>query len=215
MRELELNIYKKIGVRQFRNILVKFLYFLVVPLYIIFKIPKSERKNLFHNSPSNYFMKKGNGLKDLKDFKKWLYFNAAIHVHALIRCIIGLFNGTLIIQIPFIILNLYCIMLQRYNYIRIDNTIKKYEEIEKTKINNFKENIREKIEEPHINVYTRKNKENETLDSVLDDLSLKNLKALKNLIETKQICKTKFLYTTINQENKNYEIRAKVKAKKI
>lgn len=86
-------------------------------------------------------MKKGNGLKDLKDFKKCLYFNSGIHICVLIICIINLFIRSFIIQIPFIILNLYCLMLQRYNYIRINNIIKKYEDIENKKINNIKDEI--------------------------------------------------------------------------
>lgn len=163
-------------------------------------------------------MKKGNGLKDLKSFKKWLYINAGIHIYALIPCIRGLLTGTVIIEIPFIILNLYCIMLQRYNYIRIDNTIKKYEKIEQKKINYIKEEIKENIEDPRISSYTYKKKSNisyETIDSMLNNLSLKNLKILKNLIETKQLCNSNYLYASFFETNEAYKIDTKVKTKKL
>lgn len=218
MKNLELKIYEKLGIKKFRNVLMKTVYLLFLPFFIIFKVPKEKRKDTFHNSQMNYFMKKGNGLKDLKDFKKWLYVNAGIHVYALLICIKGLLTGTFIIEIPFIILNLYCIILQRYNYIRIDNTIKKYEDIEKKKICSIKKTIKDNIEETHISIYSPKKKINEsdkTLDSMLDNLSLKNLKELKNLIQTKQIFNSKYLYATFEEKNESYKIDTKVKTKTI
>jgi len=216
MKNLELKFYEKIGIRKFRDILIKFIYLLAVPLYIIFKIPKEKRKTIFRNSPSNYFMKKGNGLKDLKDFKKWLYFNSAIHIYALLKCIMSIINGAFIFEIPHIILNLYCIMLQRYNYIRINNTIKKYEEIEKKKTENLKEEIKSNIEKPHISIYIPKKKfyeKDKTIDSMLENLSLKSLKELKYLIERYQLYNSKYLYVTFEEKKQNYELRAKVKQK--
>lgn len=218
MRDLELKFYKKLGIRKFRDILIKTVYLLFLPFFIIFKVPKEKRKNTFYKFQTNYFMEKGNGLKDLKSFKKWLYINAGIHIYALVPCIRSLLTGTFIIEIPFIILNLYCIMLQRYNYIRIDNTIKKYEDIEKKKICSIKEEIKDNIEETHISIYSPKKKINEsdkTLDNVLDNLSLKSLRELKKLIETKQICNNKYLYATFKEKEKKYKINTKVKAKKI
>ena len=190
MKNLELKIYEKLGVRKFRNILVKIIYFTLIPFLILFKIPKEDWKNIYQEYQVNYFMKKGNGLQDLKDYLKWPRINGTLHLIAFIPCIRGLLLGTFIIEIPLIILNTYCIMLQRYNYVRINNAIKKFEEIEKKKISNMKEQIKDNIEDSQISVYNYKKKKkekNKTIDDMLDNLSLKSLKELKKEIETKQI----------------------------
>jgi len=187
------------------------------PKYIFSKKDREKEIKKFCNTPSSYFIDKENGLKGLKDFKKYLYMNSFIHVYALFHCIVALFSGAIIIAIPFIVANLYCIMLQRYNYIRIDNVIKKYEEFEKKKINNIKDKIKENINKPNISIYSPKkkiNKNEKTIDCMLDNLSLKNLKKLKKLIEINQTYNNKFLYTTFEEENKVYELRAKVNQKK-
>lgn len=218
MRNLELKIYEKLGVRKFRDIIVKFAFFFVHPKYIFSKKDRKKEIKKFRNTPSNYFVDKEAGLKGLKDFKQWIYIHTFIHIYALFHCIVGLFSGFTVIAIPFTILNLYCLMLQRYNYVRINNVIKKNEESEKKKRNNIKDKIKENINNPHISIYSPKKKINEndkTIDSMLDNLSLKNLKELKKLIERNQAYNNKFLYATFEEEKKAYELRAKVKQKKI
>ena len=216
MKNLELKIYEKLGVRKFRNIAVKFAFFFLHPKYIFSKNNRKKAINKFHNTPSNYFIDKDAGLKGLKDFNQWIYIHSFIHIYALLHCVAGLFSTFTVIAIPFTIANLYCLMLQRYNYIRINNVIKKHEEFEKKKISNIKNEIKENINKPNISIYSSKKKINEndkTIDSMLENLSLKNLKKLKKLIEINQIYNNKFLYTTFEEENKSYELGAKVKQK--
>ena len=84
-KNIELKIYEWLGIKTFRKIVFKLLYIGVIPF--TFRITKEERWNLIHNTPSNYTMKKGNGIQDLKDFKKELFFNTSIHIVPLIYCI--------------------------------------------------------------------------------------------------------------------------------
>lgn len=216
---LELKIYEKLGVRKFRNILIKFFYLIIYPPFILVKMPKNERKNFFYNVPGNYFMKKGNGLQDLKDFKKYIYFNSSIHIIGFINSIFSIIGGNFITGIFWLLLNSYCVMLQRYNYIRINNTIKKFEEIENKKIDKIKEDIKENLDKSFVSMYKIKRntieEHNTTLDNLLDNLSLKTLKLLRNQIKTYQIYNSKHLCVTFEENNKNYNLKAKVKKKKI
>lgn len=44
MKNLELKFYEKLGIRKFRDILIKTVYLLFLPFFIIFKVPKEKRK---------------------------------------------------------------------------------------------------------------------------------------------------------------------------
>lgn len=130
-KNIEIKIYELLGIKIFKKVAIGFVYILFYPFLL--KIPKSERKEVFYNFKGNYFIKKGHGIQDLKDFKKYLLFNAIVHIVSLLFCIpsficILIGNASLIetiIMLPCIIINSYCIMLQRYNQIRINNTIEK------------------------------------------------------------------------------------------
>lgn len=213
---LELKIYEKLGVKKFKELLIKLIYFLAYPIFILSKIPKEQRKKIFYNSPSNYFMKKGNGLQDLKDFKKMLYLNSSIHVIALIFPIIN-FNG--LFELFFILLNLYCIMLQRYNYIRINQTINKHKLFQENKIKLIKNEIKEKDSLLKEHTYSfgiigKKQKE-KTLDELLENASLERLKQIKILLENMSQQEKLYYYcpnliyssTYFEEKNKNYCLR--------
>lgn len=86
-KNIELKIYEWLGIKTFRKIVFKFNYIILIPF--TFRMTKEERWNLIHNTPSNYTMKMGNGIQDLKDFKKQLILNTSIHIAALICCIPG------------------------------------------------------------------------------------------------------------------------------
>ena len=80
-------------------------------------------------------MKKGHGIQDLRDFKKMLLLNTCIHIWALSNLIPKFPNifsssaslSTTIGTIIAVGINCYCIMLQRYNHIRINQVIKRME----------------------------------------------------------------------------------------
>lgn len=146
---------------------------------------KEDRKKRLYNTPDNYVMKKGNGMHDLKDFKKHLYTNATIHILALLVLsdnIIKVFNGQMPIgytlaTISLVGINSYCIMLQRYNYIRINHVLEKGKAKEnKTSTKNYK-NDQEMV----------LSKEEKTEEIIKELKNLKNeLESLKNAMNNNE-----------------------------
>ena len=212
---LELKMYEFLGIKKFRNAIVNILYIACIPIYKISNIPKEEMKKIFLNTPGNYFMKKGNGLNDLKNFKKFIWFNAIIHVIALILTATVLYINPVFNTI-FVILNLYCIMLQRYNYIRINKTIRKHKIFEENKICKIKTELKEKDNLLKEYIYTfglvGKNKKIKTIDQLLENASLERLKQIKIILEdisNKEKIYEKYpnlIYssTIFEEKNKNY-----------
>lgn len=129
-----MRIYELLGVKVFRKIaftLLDTLASLVFTLAI--KMPKEEQKYILYNTASNYNLGKVKSLEDVKKFKKKLFINAAIHIWGLSVCFPDFLKAiggtaslsTTIISLICIGINLYCIMLQRYNDIRINQLIEK------------------------------------------------------------------------------------------
>ena len=131
-KNIELKIYELLGVKTFRKIVFKLCYISMIPFTR--HMTREERYNSIYNTPSNYNMKKGHGIQDLRDFKKQLLLNAVIHLSALIACIPSFLNViggtatlfTTIATLFLVTINTYCIMLQRYNQIRIGQIRKAY-----------------------------------------------------------------------------------------
>lgn len=116
---MEIKFYEKIGVRQWK----KFVLWLMA---LLIRNPKARKGG-------NYYLA-GRSLKNVKSFKKMLLFNASIHIWAIsnnIRYFIeftipnGSFSFSDIFVIIAFVINLYCIMLQRYNWLRINKVLKK------------------------------------------------------------------------------------------
>ena len=116
--DFELKLYKFLGVELFRK--------------LVFKLEKFiHRKDGGKNI--NYHVEKNN-VDNYKSFKKYLYYNGNIHVRNVLKEM-----GTLLVLLMFfnkiamailladILKNLYCVMLQRYNYIRINQYVDKKE----------------------------------------------------------------------------------------
>lgn len=138
IRNLEKRFYEIIGIRTFKKMAFALVKFLSLPILLCLS---EDERHIFLNAPSNYNMKKGHGIKDLKDFKKMLLFNATIHTWGLYKCIPGMkmvFMGSftvaesILMVIPTLI-NLYCVMLQRYNLIRIHEAEEKHERYQELK----------------------------------------------------------------------------------
>ena len=185
---LELKIYKTIGVVKFKNLVMKLRQSFLILLSKFFK--EEEDKEEILNNKSNYRLKNGNGIKDLKDFKKWILVNASIHTIGLILCIIKL-NILLTTKVPLneiidisivTLINLYCLMLQRYNNIRINNVIKKEEPKEYAKTEKLKENLL--LKSKSLINYTYKSEDKElTFEEILEKASLKELLQYKKTLE--------------------------------
>lgn len=143
--DIELKIYKALGVKQFRNLAFK----LEKLIHI-----KDKKKNI------NYHINDCKDLVSIDKFKKYLYYNGFIHVKNLIFGSVGLalmiiLNASVIPVIALSTLLLkdaYCVMLQRYNWIRITRHEEKLKSRERKRIDKVKSNIdKEKVEEVIIN----------------------------------------------------------------
>lgn len=191
-KNIELKIYEWLGIKTFRKIVFKFNYIILIPF--TFRMTKEERWNLIHNTPSNYTMKMGNGIQDLKDFKKQLILNTSIHIAALICCIPGFLaiieNSaslfTIVTMLFFVPTNIYCVMLQRYNQIRINQVIKKGKIHEEAKKSKLKEELIEEsllLSKPTYKVVNKHNKEeNITFEEFLETANYEQLKQYRNYL---------------------------------
>ena len=132
--DLELKIYEMFGVKLFR----KFVFSIYNALdFLRFRgLDEDTKKMIKHYTSNNYVMgKSDNVLADLKKYKKHIKNNATIHIFGLMACLplilkaifIGTTLSSLIITVIIALINAYCIMLQRYNDIKLNRTIKKYE----------------------------------------------------------------------------------------
>lgn len=118
--DFEIKLYELLGVKVFRSLVFKL-------EKLIHK--KDKRKNI------NYHIKRIN-IDELESFKKYLYYNGFIHTkNSIIIFGMILFNIIMsnylifIVLIPELIRNLYCVMLQRYNYIKINQSIHRLEKV--------------------------------------------------------------------------------------
>ena len=183
LKELEPKIYEFLGVLFFQKC--------VFTLEKIIHL-KDKGKNI------NYHIKNYN-IDQLEAFKKFLYFNSYIHVRNLLILFPVLVIQTiffsplfLLYTIPAIIKNAYCVMLQRYNYIRISKIAelkkKRIEHLNSKKIEKMKENDKIqklKQDDPNLTLEQIKNLKKfiqGTEDVYLDEQSLNILYALKDLI---------------------------------
>lgn len=126
-KNLELRIYEFLGVKQFKK-----------AVFMLEKIihRRDKGKNV------NYHIKNSNDRKSVDSFKKYLYYNGFIHTKNLITgipiIVFAILCGqNLLFLIPlllFLIKDIYCVMLQRYNWLKISEFEKKLEIREEKKI---------------------------------------------------------------------------------
>lgn len=174
--DFELNLYEKIGIKYFKAFVLKIRDIL---LYFSTRKMTEEEKHDFLNSKSNYNIGKIKSLEDVINFKKMLYFNASIHTLSMITCLFFLTNGVSLLLLLCTILNLYCIILQRYNCIRINKLIKRMTPHYERQRNKIKEEIEKEDallkEHTYIKV-SRKNKSPITLEEIINNSSIEDLK---------------------------------------
>ena len=181
--EMEMKLYECLGVRQFQNLVFK------LEKVIHFK---DKGKNI------NYHVKSGS-IDELKEFQKYLYFNGFIHV----RNNIGLVAFTIVQQmffsdwfllytIPSMLKNTYCVMLQRYNYLRINKVIEGKQKVLDRKVEKKKQEFIQENKEA-IKKIKRNKQSLEQIQSlkkflqgeedvVLDESSLEMLTLIRNFV---------------------------------
>ena len=172
MKNKEMKLYEKLGVREFRWLAFSLRKVLLYPFTI--GMSEKERRNFF-NRPDNYNMGYTRNTKEIGEYKNNLFLNAGIHVFGLLYCIKGFVDHPYLITVPILALpiaiNIYCLMLQRYNYIRIKQFT------ERIKSRNEKIKQPEEIE-PKKELSMSKNVSNKRLDTI------KELKQHRNYLES-------------------------------
>lgn len=134
IEKIEIKIYKFLGIEKFKR--------------LVFKL-----ENFIHRNDNmkniNYHVINSNSISSVENFKKYLYNNGKIHVRSLINGVI-IIGITLILGINPLILtflgllmikDIYCIMLQRFNWIKIKEFQRKLKEKEERKIIKEKESL--------------------------------------------------------------------------
>lgn len=196
-KTIEMKIYEFLGIKTFRKMAFKFRDILCYPFTL--KMSKAERNKRLYKEQSNYIMGIVNNLEDVLKFKKYLYFNAGVHTFSLLACLRGIifriFGGginlsTFIMDLTLIIINSYCIMLQRYNCIRINKLIKKMTpryERQKQEIIDLILEEDSKLKNHTYQITTIKSKKsyetNIEIEKLIENASLKELKEYKNALE--------------------------------
>lgn len=196
-KNIEMKFYELLGIKVFK----KMAFFVrdIVTLPLTFKMPKEERKKSLYNTASNYNIGKEKSFEDIKKFKKQLFKNAGIHIFALlafipsfIKIILGTASlSTTIIVLPAMVMNIYCIMLQRYNCIRINQLIEKMTPRYEKQKDAIKEELIEKdslLLEHSYKIVDKKEKEIKiNFEDLIANASIQELKQYRNYLAYLQI----------------------------
>lgn len=172
--KVETKIYELLGIKKFKK--------------AVFKLEKIiHRKDKGKNI--NYHVKDSRSKESVNSFKKFLYYNGIIHIKNLLIgipsiTIMALLNVKLIFLIPyaiFLLKDVYCVMLQRYNWIKINE----FEE----KLNSRQQKmIKKETEQLKI----------EKLNTKLDNVKIDKQQMIDNLIAIRSYI--------INNNNTNNQI---------
>lgn len=209
---IEMKIYEALGVNLFKKFIFKLLDIALLP--ITSKMNKRDRYDYLYNTHSNYNIGQRKDLQSLRNFKKYIWFNAGVHIFSLYFCSVSVKNifslaaNNLAVvllstfNIALIVLNIYCIMLQRYNAIRINKTIRKYATLEqKKKAKICNELMVEKQITDNLTHEIIKNKQVRpiTFEEFLQTATLEQLKNYHNVLITMQKCSYQYKdYLPIN-----------------
>jgi hypothetical protein len=170
VKTVEEKIYECLGVKYFKKFVVS-----------IGKVKGHGKSKI--SKGYNYFLYElsTDGIKDFK--KSGIRFNSIVHITGLSVCILFIITSTetfpILCSVLFALLNSYCIMLQRYNNIRLNRIYGKMKEREERKGKLEIEKSKNSSEPTYELVYTRSlNKINSSNLNVED---LKNIR--DNLLE--------------------------------
>lgn len=158
-KNLEMQIYEKLGIKVFKKIAFARRNFVTSLLIFPFTLGMSIKERydcvnkIYYGQKSIYNLGKIDDLNDIKKYKKYPTINSIrflIELGLTIPVIIKIIDGrspiiTTISTASAILVNFYCIMLQRYNAIRLNRVIQKVE-IHNEKMKKEQEEIKEKKE---------------------------------------------------------------------
>lgn len=184
-KSIEMKIYELLGIKLFKKFVLKTRD--VALHFKTRKMTKEEKYDYIYNYQSNYHIGKHRDYESVKKFKRWLLFNASIHIFALTLFIPDIFlmiNGDLstsliINDLIFIPLNMYCIMLQRYNAIRINQHLKR----KKPKYEKQKEVLKKEVLSLEEKVKEKEKIDSEKLEQAINNPTIKELKHCRELLK--------------------------------
>ena len=170
---IELRIYELLGVKVVQKIV------LLNAKYIL-RVKKDNE------NPGTYFIGKLT-YENMNVYKKGIFANAAIHIVGALFCMYHLFPVASTAFVVGTILNLYLVMLQRYNYIklkRVMNTIKPRYERKREELKNDILETDSKIKEHEYSIMTSKDKEKVIdIDTIINKSSLDDLKKMSEFLK--------------------------------
>jgi len=214
-KNIEMRLYELLGVKAFRKFVFGIYYVAMIPTSL--GKTKEERKKIMYNTASNYNLGKVENLEDLMKFKKMIYFNAFIHTSVLIMLIpnfLRIANGTSsIFNLVFTGLlgpiNAYCVMLQRYNLIRINKVIEKGKPRYYQEKMNLKEEVIKKdqlLKEHSYKLIDKKNRiEEKTFEDIISNATIQELKMYREYLEYSE-CVYNRLHDSILYQNENISV---------
>ena len=188
----EMRLYESLGVNGFKRLAFGIRDLVVYPFTI--KMSKEERHNFLNNIASNYNIGKVNSLEAVKKYKKQIFLNAGIHVCGFSICLpnfIKVIGGTAslpttILTSTFMGLNLYCVMLQRYNCIRINELIKRMTPRYERQKDTIKAELKKedsKLTEHTYKIIDKKGIENNiTFDDLISNANIEQLKQYREYL---------------------------------
>lgn len=154
LSDYELALYKKLGVEKFKKYIIGLKDSLISAKYL----NKPKKIEEYKKKHTNYSLGTGRSLDDLRKHKKELFLNGSIHAISLLGCIsilltpvafpltsLSLVGYTATVLLT--VVNTYCIMLQRYNWVRINKVIKKHKPTEIKKKKEIRKELKEKDKE--------------------------------------------------------------------
>lgn len=194
MKNMEMKIYESLGIKKFRKMVMKILdicCFIISP-----SISKKERQKILRQVKTNYTIGTIHSLEDIKDYKHYIKFNTFIHASALIALMPYIINdsslASLIFHLSLIVINSYCIMLQRYNNIKINQLISKmqpkYENQKKKLIGNVKTLNNKLSKHKYILIKKEKEIKDITFDEIINNSSYKELLIYRDYLKSLSDC---------------------------
>ncbi len=110
-KKIEEKIYEFMGIKYFKKIIIS-----------LGKIITKDNASLKEN---NYFLHRLS-VNSINNFKKnGIRKNIIIHLTGVLLSIVGMLFTPTFLYVFLLLSNLYCVMLQRYNYIRVNKVLKK------------------------------------------------------------------------------------------
>ncbi len=187
-KKLELKIYELLGIKIFKKLILKIGFLMAfIPCYIESK-SMEEAINLAHKHAFNYTLGDAVTLEKIRKFKKMLFVNGTFYFVKLVislELLLELGHVSILLYLFCLyglIKNAYCVMLQRYNQIRINEVLEKGHNLEEKRKNNLKEELEEENDLLLNNTYKLYQEENLNFKLFLERASYQELKDFKNYL---------------------------------